>query len=219
MPQISSFQKHTVQYEKWFDENKCVYEAELNALKSLLPSGERGIEIGVGTGRFAAPLGVKFGVEPASRMRVIAQQRGVQVIGGLAEQLPLKNSGFSYALMVTVVCFLNNVSKAFQEAHRILKKDGYFIVALIDRNSPVGQVYSAQKRQSVFYKEAVFYSVDEIVELMQRSGFDDFQFRQTLFQNVSGTTANEPVLPGYGKGSFVAVRSKKHQRKDPSTII
>ena len=64
MPKIYPFQRHTGQYENWFAEHRWVYEAELRAVKDLLPESSRGLEVGVGTGRFAEPLGIKTGLEP-----------------------------------------------------------------------------------------------------------------------------------------------------------
>jgi hypothetical protein len=42
----------------------------------LLPENDKGMEIGVGNGRFAAPLGSKLGVEPPAAMRKLRGQGG-----------------------------------------------------------------------------------------------------------------------------------------------
>ena len=209
MAKTSIFQKHFIQYEKWFTENRWVYEAELRAVKALIPEKGKGIEIGVGTGRFAQPLGVKIGVEPSGRMKKIAQKRGIQVLDGVAEELPFSNSEFDFALMVTTVCFVDDIDKSLQEAYRILSQDGFLIIGLVDRNSSVGKIYLSHQNESVFYKDATFFSVDEIIEIMTQIGFRDFDFRQTIFKTLSETTENEPVKHGYGKGSFVVIRATK----------
>ena len=210
MPKISVFQKHFVQYEEWFTENRWVYEAELRAVKALIPEKGLGIEIGVGTGRFAQPLGIKIGIEPSGRMKKIAQKRGIQVLDGVAEELPFRNSEFDFALMVTTVCFVDDIDKSLQEAYRILSQDGFLIIGLVDRNSSVGQIYLRHQNESVFYKDATFFSVDELIEIMTQIGFRDFDFRQTIFQTLSETTENEPVKHGYGEGSFVVIRATRH---------
>jgi len=210
MPKISVFQKHFVQYEEWFTENRWVYEAELRAVKALIPEKGLGIEIGVGTGRFAQPLGIKIGIEPSGRMKKIAQKRGIQVLDGVAEELPFSNSEFDFALMVTTVCFVDDIDKSLQEAYRILSQDGFLIIGLVDRNSSVGQIYLSHQNESVFYKNATFFSVDELIEIMTQIGFRDFVFRQTIFQTLSETTENEPVKHGYGEGSFVVIRATRH---------
>ena len=167
------------------------------------------MEIGIGTGRFAEPLGIKIGVEPSGHMRNIARKRGITVLDGVAEKLPFKNSIFEFALMVTTVCFVDDIDRAFEEAFRVLIKGGYFIIGLVDRNSPVGQVYLRHQDKSVFYKEATFYSVEEVLEIMRSSGFEDFGFCQTIFGNLPEITEHENIKSGYGEGSFVAIRGKK----------
>ena len=209
MPKIVSFQKYATRYEKWFEENYRVYGAELKAIRSLLPAGKYGMEIGVGTGRFAAPLGVKLGIDPSGRMREFAQKRGVKVLVGVAEKLPFKDSIFEFILMVTTICFVDDIDKAFKEAHRVLSQGGYFIIGLIDRNSPTGQIYLRHQNSNVFYKEATFYSVDEVLERLKQTSFSDFSFRQTIFRSLSEVTEHEPVKSGYGEGSFVVIRSKR----------
>lgn len=211
MPKIAPFQKYAERYEKWFSNNPWVYEAELKAVRSVLPKGKIGVEIGVGSGRFAAPLGVSVGVDPSGRMREIAQGRGIQVLGGVAEKLPFKACSFDFILMVTTICFVDDVHATFFEAQRVLRTEGYLIVAFVDRDSPVGRKYIQQKNNNAFYKDAVFYSTKELVETMKQTGFCTFDFRQTIFQDVRKIDSNEPVKPGYGKGSFVVIRSQKRE--------
>ena len=209
MPKTSVFQKHFAKYEEWFTENRWIYEAELRAVKALIPEKGLGIEIGVGTGRFAQPLGIKIGIEPSGRMKEIARNRGIEVLDGVAEELPFGNSEFDFALMVTTVCFVDDIDKSLQEAYRILSQDGFLIIGLVDRNSSVGQIYLSHQNESVFYKDATFFSVDELIEIMTQIGFRGFDFRQTIFQTLSKTTENEPVKHGYGEGSFVVIRATK----------
>jgi hypothetical protein len=66
MPKISPFQRYTGQYKNLFSEHRWVYEDELRAVTTLLPESGRGLEVGVGTGRFAEPLGIKSGLKPLS---------------------------------------------------------------------------------------------------------------------------------------------------------
>ncbi len=210
MIRTSQFDEKTTEYEEWFDNNPWVYRAELQAVKALLPPVGRGIEIGVGTGRFASRLGITMGLEPSSRMRALARGRGIQVVAGVAENLPIVNATFDYVLLVTTICFLNDPYLAFQEIHRILKTSGALIVAFVDRTSSLGRLYEAKKDNSIFYRDATFYSTADIMDLMELAGFSHFTSRQTLFQGLTETTADEPVLEGYDKGSFVVLRGEKN---------
>jgi len=202
----SAFDNDAQDYDNWFENHPIIFQNELEVLRKIIPQQGTGIEIGVGTGRFAEALKIIAGVEPAHAMAQMAIARGVIVINTKAESLPLHSQSFDYALMVTTVCFLDDIPKAFAEAHRIIKKNGSFIIGLIDSDSELGKQYAAKKESNRWYKNAHFHSVKEITELMQASGFTKFEYWQTLFGKKEELT--EPQ-PGFGKGSFVVIRSQK----------
>ena len=208
MPGVNAFDKNVEQYEQWFVDNPLAYVSELHAVRDLLPGGE-GMEVGIGTGRFAAPLGISKGIEPSKAMAELARKKGIRVEQGVAELLPFKDGEFDFCLMVTTVCFLDDMDLAFREAHRVLKPVGAFVIGFVDRDSPLGQEYLKRKDRSAFYKEATFYSVSEIVEHLERAGFGGFEFRQTLFRPLAEMEEVEPVKEGHGEGSFVVVRAVK----------
>lgn len=203
MVKTAVFDENAAAYDSWFDENRLLYRAELEAVKGFIPSEGMGVEIGVGTGRFAVPLGIAIGLEPSPRMATLARQRGVEVLEGVAEALPFAARAFDFALMVTTVCFLDDVTRAFCEAYRILKPQGVLIVGFIDRDSELGRRYSQRKEQSRFYRGATFYSVAELEIRLTEAGFAGFNYRQTLFPG------QVTVADGYDKGSFVVVRAIK----------
>jgi ubiquinone/menaquinone biosynthesis C-methylase UbiE len=209
MPKIEPFERYANKYEDWFERNKFAYESELRAIRKLMPKNGEGVEIGVGSGRFAAPLGIKVGVEPSCKMREIAQKKGIKVIDGVAEELPFSDLQFDFVLMVTTLCFLDDIEAALKEIHRVLKSGGSFILGFIDANSPIGRLYQQQKNENVFYREATFYSVEEVVAYLKKAGFKDFNFKQTLFRTLTDIRDIEPVKEGYGEGSFVVVKATK----------
>jgi len=209
VPRIEPFENHFLEYENWFEKNKFVYKSELSAVRFLLPKSEEGLEIGVGSGRFAAPLGIKLGVEPSQKMARIAIKNGIKVIKGVAEELPFYDEQFDFALMVTTICFVDDVRKAFEEAYRILKQHGVIIVGFVDKESIVGREYEAHKSESIFYKTATFYSTNRVVSILKEVGFKNFHFVQTVFHSLNEVKDVEEIRNGYGKGSFVVIRAKK----------
>ena len=209
MPRIEPFEKYSAKYEDWFEKNKFVYESEIQAIKKLFPKVKKSIEIGVGSGKFAVPLGIKIGIDPSPRMRKIAQQRGIEVIDAIAEELPFKDSQFELALMVTSICFVDNLDLAFREIYRILKPGGYLIIGLVDKDSSLGKLYQQHKENSLFYKIATFYSTKEVVYNLNKVGFKEFYFRQTIFHSLNEVKNVEPVKENYGQGSFVVIRARK----------
>ncbi len=210
MPGVESFDKNVNQYEQWFIDHPLAYVSELHAVRSLLPAAGSGIEIGVGTGRFAAPLGIRKGIEPSKAMAALAMKKGIEVITGVAENMPCGDGEFDFALMVTTVCFLDDIDLAFREVHRILKPSGSFIIGFVDRESVLGKEYLKRKDKSAFYREATFYSVSELTEHLAKAGFSNFSYRQTLFKVLDAMADVDPVQEGHGQGFFVVIRGSRN---------
>ena len=209
MNSIEIFEKHAAEYDEWFDENEAVYKSEILALRDLIPAAGMGLEVGVGTGRFAAPLGIGMGVEPAKAMADMARQRGIDVREAKAEALPFRDESFDFVLMVTTICFLEDPLQALAEAKRVIRPGGLIIIGMIDRNSPIGKDYERKKATSKFYKYARFLSVDQVMGWLESLDFDKISTRQTVFKSTRDISAAEPFEKGYGKGAFVAIAARK----------
>ncbi|MDY6787582.1 MAG: class I SAM-dependent methyltransferase [candidate division WOR-3 bacterium] len=209
MAKTEAFDKYSDMYEEWFEENRYAYLSEIEAVRKLLPDFENGLEIGAGSGRFAEPLGIKRGVEPSEKMASIARTRGIKITIGQAEDLPFNDNEFNLELMVTSICFLDDIEKSLSESFRTLEKGGHLLIGLIDRESPIGKLYQKYKEQNVFYRHATFYSTDEIVSYLKKAGFVNFKFAQTIFRNLNEMDSAEEVKDGYGEGSFIVIRSQK----------
>jgi SAM-dependent methyltransferase len=209
VPRVAPFEHHVGRYEAWFERHRLAYEAEVSAVRRLWPGGARTLEIGVGTGRFAQPLGIAVGLEPAQAMALVARQRGIQVVGGVAEALPFGDACFDAALMVTTICFLDDAAAALREARRVLRPDGALVVGFVDGNSPLGRHYQHHKQESAFYQVATFYAVDGVVTLLSGTRFHRLRFVQTIFRLPADIDSPEPVRDGHGQGSFVVVSALK----------
>ena len=211
MVQTDLFNEHVKTYEDWYEKYPEIYQSEVAALKEqflALPENIKGIEVGLGTGRFAKLLGIKEGVEPATEMARLASKRGIEVISGTAENLPYKDLQFDFALFVTI-CHLNNIQLALKEANRVLKHKGSIIIGFIDKDKEIGQTYEKKRYESTFFKNATFYTVAHITRLLNDAGFKNLVFSQTLFGSLD--EINEVQLPKEGSGevSFVIVRASK----------
>jgi ubiquinone/menaquinone biosynthesis C-methylase UbiE len=204
---LEAFDQNTLEYDQWFDKHSTLYQSEILVIQQAISENKMGIEIGVGTGRFAVPLNIKFGVEPSENMARLAEQKGITVYRAIAENLPIENNSFDFALMVTTVCFLSDIPKAFSEIYRILKPQGEIILAIIDKNSELGKKYEKEKSTNKFYKDAHFHSAEELTELLKQSDFQNFQYWQTLTA-INNNEIEKPI-PGYGQGSFVVVKANK----------
>ena len=206
MPKIDAFEKHSDAYDDWFDKNQSAYEAELRAVRKLLPTGDiRGMEIGVGSGKFAVPLGIKIGVEPSEQMAAKAENLGITVHPGVAEKLPFVDTQFDFVLMVTTICFVDDVVQSFREALRVLIPDGCILVGFVDVESELGQKYLRNHHKSKFYQQATFFSTKQVLDHLQTAGFGATEVKQTL---IPGAT-EQTVLNGFGEGAFVVIKAFK----------
>ncbi|MFL1895322.1 class I SAM-dependent methyltransferase [Aquimarina sp. 2-A2] len=211
MIQTEVFNNNVEAYEVWYDEHKAVYESEIAALRAQLeklPATLRGIEVGVGTGRFSKPLGIKEGIEPATEMADKAIRRGVEIIEGTAERLPYKDIQFDFVMFVTI-CHLSNVKAAFKEAYRVLKRGGSIIVGFLDKDQTIARSYLEKRNQSTFYRNATFYTVTHIIKLLKEVKFIETEFNQTLFGKLEDIKKIQEPKEGYGEGSFVVVKAIK----------
>ncbi len=88
-------------------------------------AGRRVLDLGCGTGRFAAALVQRhgctaFGVDPSPAMLAVARERSRAVtwLQGRAEELPLADDAVERAFLQTVVHLVDDRSAAFAELRR-----------------------------------------------------------------------------------------------------
>jgi ubiquinone/menaquinone biosynthesis C-methylase UbiE len=206
---VEPFDTHPGRYEAWFERHRAVYLSELAAVRNFVPPGITSVEIGVGSGRFAAPIGIRLGIDPSHTMLRRARDRGVEACLGVAEDLPLRSGRFRLALMVTTVCFVDSLEGAFREARRILEPGGHLVVGLVDLASDLGRTYERMQARNVFYRIATFYSAPEIEAALERAGLGVTGRVQTVFGDISRIDAIQDFAPGTGRGGFVVIRAVK----------
>lgn len=206
---IQVFENFHNRYDKWFARHQWVYRSEIEAVSKLIPQGGLGLEVGVGTGRFSTPFAVAVGLDPSRAMASIAKKKGVEVVRGVGENLPFTAEAFDFVLLVTTICFVEDPRTTLKEARRVLKNYGFVIVGLVDKNSTLGRFYESGKEASVFYREATFYSVNQVRDWLTKLSFADFSTYQTIFQPLDRIERMEPIREGYGQGGFVALRATK----------
>lgn len=209
MAKTKPFDFYSDEYEEWFNKHSYAFKSELNAIKTFIPMRETGIEIGIGSGIFAQELGIKEGIEPSEAMRQKAAQKNMRVINAVAENLPYPAKSKNFALMVTTVCFVDDIYLAFKEAYRVLKNNGSLIIGFVDKNSMIGKKYVETQKKSIFYKEAIFYSAEELMNVLKEADFYIEDTCQTLFGKLDEINEIQTPLPGYGKGSFVVIKATK----------
>jgi SAM-dependent methyltransferase len=212
MAKIAPFEQHASQYEDWFGRHYWAYVSELLALRPFVPLSGRGLEVGVGSGRFAAPLGIQVGIDPSHEMLARAAARGIEVCEAVAESLPFADDSFEHALVVTTICFVDSPRAMLNEIRRVLIPGGTLVIGFIDRESRLGRHYEAHRADDVFYRDATFYSANEVAALLTAGGFSIQSWAQTLARPLEETQQIEPVRPGHDTCAFVVLQARNDKR-------
>ncbi|MDD1681803.1 MAG: methyltransferase domain-containing protein [Methanoregula sp.] len=160
-------------YDQWFDDHREIHAAQVRLLQAAVPQGGCGLELGVGSGRFAAPLGIRYGIDPSPRLLAIAQTRGTEVVQGEGEHLPYRADTFGYVLMMTVICFLDDPQGVLQETFRVLVRGGYLVLGFMEKNGEIALQYRQEKTKGRFLRFARFLTADEVARLMEDAGFSE----------------------------------------------
>lgn len=182
-------------YDRWFDDHAEVYHAQLRLLGRAVPSAGLGLEIGVGSGRFAAPLGIRCGIDPSFPLAEMAKRRGVEVAIGTGEHLPYRSGSFDYVLMMTVICFLDDMARVLREGFRILAPSGIIVLGFIERDGEIFRHYRVEPEKGRFLRHARFYSSDEVIQKLHDAGFSSVEIttREHGFCVLSGEKKISPV--------------------------
>jgi len=207
---MTVFDTYSKEYDQWYERNKFAYLSEIEALKQVVPNNGKGLEIGVGTGRFAEPLRIAVGIDPSERMLQIARKRGIKTFIGKGENLPFGDKEFDFVLIAITLCFVDNPGQVISESRRVLKDNGKIIIGIVDRDSHLGKFYQEKKKQGHrFYKVANFFSVSEVIELLTKHGFKKIITYQTIFQPIEKMKKIEHPKTNCGEGGFVVISGGK----------
>ncbi len=202
---------NAAEYDSWYERHPDFFRAELEALRPLvIRYPEPGLEIGVGTGRFAAELGIGHGIDPDEQMLELAKKRGIKTERGYGEALPYRSESFGKVLIITAFPFFSAPEKVAKEVHRVLIPGGGLIIGMLPRNGYFGRKYmAAGKEGDIRFKNAHFYTPAEILALLRP------YFK---FEDAYSTLMGEPPQPDVVKGTlenagFVAMAWRKVSKK------
>jgi len=212
---VHPFDVWAFRYDEWYDRpfGRSAYIAEVACLQRLKPTFRRGLEVGVGTGRFASVLGVAFGVDPSQVELRIAQARGVQPVQGVGEALPFLAESFDLVLIVVTLCFVEDPVRVLSESVRVLTPGGHVLLGLILRDSPWAEFYQTKARQGhPIYQLARFYSFEEVGRWLEAPGLQVDGVASTLFEPPQDIEPirNLEVRDGFWPAAgFTCIRARK----------
>jgi ubiquinone/menaquinone biosynthesis C-methylase UbiE len=171
-------------YDAWYETPRgtAILADELAALGPLTDGFPHPwLEIGVGTGRVAAALGIDIGVDPAIQALTRARERGISVVAARGEALPFKPGSVGAVVISMTLCFVANPPAVLREVERVLQPGGGFILGLVLAESPWGKRYRRLARQGhPYYRTARFLSWREVGTLLEMTGLHPIRIRSAL---------------------------------------
>lgn len=191
------FEQRAEEYDRWFDEGE-LFDVERAALSKLTtPFTGPKVEVGVGPGRFAAAMGVRFGIDPAMAPLRLACTRGIIPCRGVGEALPLADNSCGAVFLLFTLCFLENPQKTLQECSRILQPGGHLIIGLVPAESPWGKFLTAKKDAgNPYYRQAEFQTPATVERWLATCGLTVTERRSTLRQDPETPAIAEDSQPG-----------------------
>jgi SAM-dependent methyltransferase len=229
-----SFDSYAAEYDSWFIKNSNVLESEVKLVASCMQNAGEVLSIGCGSGLFEKILRdeygiiIRQGIEPSSAMAEIAVKRGMDVTIATGEEADYGIERFDTVLFNGCPCYMQDLSLALRKAYASLRKGGKVVVIDVPKESPYGLIYNLALSVGTWdhpllegctplmpypielVRQANWRTTAEKVELIQKAGFEELSFAQTLVCSPCYThlSAEEPC-EGYDKGSYVAITAYK----------
>jgi ubiquinone/menaquinone biosynthesis C-methylase UbiE len=205
---MNVFTKPTIanRYDDYYqtDFGKKIDEIEQNVVSDLIKDVPRGqmIELGCGTGHWSeyfAGQGFNVtGTDNSEAMLKLARKKNLNAgfLQADAQDLPFPNESFPAVSSVTMLEFVDNRDKVFQEIYRILEPEGWLILGCLNAGSVLGE----NKEQDEVFKNAQFMNTDELRNKLQLFGKPEFNFGVYLTpdlhisDNTNDKKNNEPAF-------------------------
>jgi len=205
------FDKFKDRYLEWFKENRVIFENEVRLVNALITyRGKLCLDLGVGPGFFSKELGCSTGLDPSRAMVEIARKLVDNVVLATAESLPFKANSLKTVIIVVTLCFLDDPHRALVDVFNSLEEDGEVIICIIPRNSRWARVYRRLSRRGhPFYSYARFYDVDEVVKLLEDTGFKVKEVKATLRHSPWVRSMPDKPVAYRGTEGFACIKGVK----------
>lgn len=230
----NSFDEHASLYDAWFMDNRNVLLSEVKLVAATLEGAKKILSVGCGSGLFEKILKEDFGIsitdgiEPAEGMADIARKRGIDVAVTTAEEGDFGRGKYDTILFNGSPSYIDDLYTVVKKAYDNLPDGGRLILIDVPKESGYGTMYNLAKAlgswnhplvRGVFpanpypielVKAANWRTTAEKMEVMEKAGFKDLKFMQTLTTHplYSDNICEEPSA-GYDKGDYVAVTGYK----------
>ena len=189
-------------------------------IREALPQSARSrlqlLEVGCGTGiwtDFFVQLGFTvIGIDPSEAMLEVARSKNIPkatFLQGVAEDLPFPSSSFDAVAAITVLEFVEDLSRALGEIERVLKPGGVFFGGLLNRESELGR----RQPEDPIIQHASLYDKKEIENFL--SSFQDVVIKGCVYLSDKGEVMDGKAEETRFLPAFYGVRARK-PKGDPT---
>jgi len=230
MSKKSSFDEYASAYDSWFFDNTNLLQSEVNLVAHFLKNAGKVFSVGCGSGLFESILKkdfnieIKNGIEPSSGMAKIARKRGMSVEVVTSEDAEFGIEQYDTILFNGTPSYIEDLESVVIKAYASVKKGGKIVMIDVPKESSYATMYNLAKAVDTWehpllkgvnpkdpypielVRIANWRTTKEKVELLEKAGFKDFEFAQTLTKHplYSNNEIEQPI-EGYDSGDYVAI--------------
>jgi SAM-dependent methyltransferase len=232
----NSSDQYAGKYDTWLLKNKHVLYSELKLVNYFLKGGGDIFSVGCGNGLFEMLLekeyniSVKQTLELSTSLAGIASKRGTNIKIAIIENVDFGKEVYDTVLFRGTPCYIKDLQKVFDKSYKSLHPGGKIIVIDIPKESSYALLYNLAKSVNTwdhpllkdlhvkdpypieFVRTANWRTTAEKTNMLEKAGFMDFRFAQTLTRHplYSNNFTEEP-REGFDCGDYVAICAHKEK--------
>lgn len=230
------FDQYASAYDAWFLDNRNVLYSEVNLVASTLQDAGRVLSVGCGSGLFEKILRDEYGItvtdgiEPSEGMASIARKRGMNVTVTTAEAADFGNGDYDTLLFNGTPSYIGDLASVVRKAYEALPVGGRIVLIDVPKESSYGIMYNLAKALGTwdhplltgvfppdpypieFVEVANWRTTAEKIELLEKAGFEELTYAQTLTTHpLYSNRQEEQPVEGFDRGDYVAVTAYKRR--------
>lgn len=150
----------------WFVGKRYFIQTYLSSIKNQVKNI---LDVGCGTGgttKFLAGYGKITGIEKNRQAVSMAKKRGIRVVCGEAEDLPVKKKSYSLLTLLDVLYHrdIKNIHKTLNEAKRVLTPSGFLLIT-----DSAFEFLKSHHAKSVYEKRR--FNLNKLIKILEKNNF------------------------------------------------
>lgn len=155
--------------------------------------GKKILDVGAGTGRLSVHFAkagaqvVALDLSERMLMELYKKNKTIQTVAGDAESLPFPDGSFDVVAAAFLIVHLKDPTRFFDEAYRVLKDGGMFLVTNINQKDPP----KIKAHNHEFVVESFYHRPERIREILESLAFG---VEKEVFVKESDVWVNQIIL-------------------------